>query len=325
MKILGFSRYALTSCAAAGMLAGCGGSGAPSVPPLTSGSAVRVEGDGSWMATDAASHDLLYVTGLDDVTVFSYPGGELKGILTGFDSPVGDCVDKAGNIFVTNQIPAKIYEYAHGGSKRIATLQVNKTEVEPVGCAIDPMTGNLATTGFSSGAEVFKGARGKPIFYKDKGFYDMEFCAYDDKGDLFVNGNMTMKRSALVELQKGTSTFTDITLDTPTNHVGGVQWTGKRLAIGGFYPLKSANPVIYRYLIADDHGTKTGTTPLAAPAYEAFQFLIDGLTVLVPNWAETGGRPYSVLFYNFPRGGTPLRQIRQRIEYPRGVVSSRAS
>jgi hypothetical protein len=276
------------------------------------------------MAADVASQDLLYITGIDRVNVFSYPGGKPKGVLTGFDSPVGDCVDKTGNIFVTNQIPPRIYEFAHGGSKRIAVLDVVKTEVNPVGCAIDPVTGNLAVTGFSSGAEVFKKARGKPVFYSDKGFYDMEFCAYDDKGNLFVNGNVTMKRSALVELVKGDTKFTNIALDIPTNHTGGVQWTGKRLAVGGFYPVKSSNPVIYRYLINGQQGTKTGMTPLGRPGYTTLQFLIDGSTVLVPNWAQSGSHPYSVLFYNFPKGGVPLKQIHEGLEYPRGVVISRS-
>ena len=186
------------------------------------------------------------------------------------------------------------------------------------------MTGNLAVTGFSSGAEIFKAARGKPIFYKDKNFYDMEFCAYDDKGNLFVNGNATMKRSGLVELSKGAGTFTDIALDTQTNHEGGVQWTGKRLAVGGYFPTKSFHPVIYRYLITGQRGMKTGMTPLGLPAYQVFQFLIDGSTLLVPNWAKAGSRPYGVLFYSYPNGGAPLQQIRQRIEYPRGVVVSRS-
>jgi hypothetical protein len=53
MRILDFSRYALTSCAAAAMLAGCGGSqppiGAPGAMPQTSAVATRAERGKSWI------------------------------------------------------------------------------------------------------------------------------------------------------------------------------------------------------------------------------------------------------------------------------------
>jgi hypothetical protein len=278
----------------------------------------------SWMASDATSQDLLYVTSNNDVNVYSYPAGKTKGVLTGFNSPVGDCVDRSGNVFITNQMPAVIYEYKHGGTKRIATLKVDSDDVGPVGCAVDPSTGNLAVTGFSHGADIFKGARGTPTFYKDKNFYAMQFCAYDDKGNLFVSGNATMKRTAVAELSNGSAKFTELTLTTPVAHDAGIQWTGRRLAVGGFFPIKSDHPVIYRYDIVGQTGTETGMTPLGSPAYESFQFLIDGATVVVPNWAKTGNHPYSVLFYSFPKGGAPQLQIEQHVAYPRGVVVSRA-
>lgn len=276
------------------------------------------------MAPDAASQDVLYVTDSTWISVYSYPSGHLKGMLTGFDSTVGLCVDKSGNVYATNGIPAKIYVYAHGGKKRIRTLSVGKG-ILPVGCSIDPTTGNLAVTGFSQGADIFDGARGTPKFIKDKAYYEMQFCAYDDKGNLFVNGWGTQKRSAVAELQKGATEWDAIDLDTPTDGDAGLQWTGTRLAVGGYDPAKSQNPVIYRYLISGLHGEKKGTTPLGTPGYEILQFLIDGTTVIVPNWAKPGTRHlYSVLYYAFPEGGDPEKAITRRMAYPRGVVISRS-
>ena len=68
--------------------------------------------------------DLLYLTdeGADDVYVYSWPRGELKGTLTGFDAPNGECVDKAGDVFVANEDESQILEYAHGGTSPIETL-----------------------------------------------------------------------------------------------------------------------------------------------------------------------------------------------------------
>jgi hypothetical protein len=165
----------------------------------------------------------LYVTDFSWISIYSYPSGNLKGLITGFDSTVGLCVDKAGNVYATNGIPAKIYEYAHGGTRRIRTLSVGKG-ILPVGCAIDPSTGNLAVTGFSQGADIFAGARGRPIFVKDKSYYEMQFCAYDTHGNLFVNGWRTQKHAAIAELKKGSATWSPIDLDTPVDGDAGIQW-----------------------------------------------------------------------------------------------------
>ena len=75
MTIIDFSRCALMSCAAAAMLAGCGGSqppiGAPGAMAQTSASAAQVERRGSWMLPEASGEDLLYVTDEDADTSLS--------------------------------------------------------------------------------------------------------------------------------------------------------------------------------------------------------------------------------------------------------------
>ncbi len=52
----------------------------------------------------------------NDVYVYSYPQGKLTGKLTGFHYPQGLCVDKAGDVFVTNSVDRgkSVFEYAHG-------------------------------------------------------------------------------------------------------------------------------------------------------------------------------------------------------------------
>ncbi len=322
------NRYALSSCVVAGMLAGCGGSqppiGAPGAMPQSPAIAQHPGHSRSWMDADVASTDLLYVADFDRVTVYSYPEGKLKGTLTGFDSAVGDCVDRSGNIFITNQIPNVIYEYAHGGTKRIAKL---RTDVTPVGCSIDATSGNLAVTGFSHGADIFRGAAGEPTFYKDSHFYFMQFCAYDSNGDLFVKGWKNGKRGdGLVELFKGSSKFTDITLDATPDADGGIQWTGTRLAVGGYLPdTINGTPVIYRFRISGQNGRRTGTTKLGPRGLEPFQFLIDGSSAVVPNWyIKSSLERYDVLIYKYPDGGSPISEITRGVVSPRGVVVSYA-
>jgi hypothetical protein len=50
----------------------------------------------------------------------------------------GRCVDKKGDVFVVDSGYRKIFEYAHGGTKRLVTL--DSPTKDPVACAIDKAT-----------------------------------------------------------------------------------------------------------------------------------------------------------------------------------------
>lgn len=282
------------------------------------------------MAPDAKSQDLLYVADFSEVTVYSYPQGKLEGALKGFDSAVGECVDKEGNVFVTNQRPARIFEYAHGQRKRIATLKVPVGRGGPglpVGCSIDPTTGDLAVTGFSTEVKIFKNARGKPSLFNDPNFYFLQYCGYDDKGNLFIAGWRTSKgKPGFAELAKSSKKVTNITLNASIYRDAGVQWDGKHVAVFGYYPNSSTGqPVIYRFAISGDQGTQVGMTTLGSPAYLIFQFFIVGGTIIAPNWYGQTDGSYNVLFYNYPAGGPPVTTLTNSVYSPRGVVLSAAS
>jgi hypothetical protein len=287
--------------------------------------AARVDHKGSWMLPEASNEDLLYVTNYSDVTVYTYPGNKLVGTLHGFYSAVGECVDAKGNVFVTNSKPDAIYEYAHGGLKRIATLSTK--DVGPVGCAIDPTTGNLAVTGSGSHERinVFKKARGKPTLYKASQFFDMSFCGYDNEGNLFVNGSNLSRKAALAELPKGSKTLLDVRLDSKIASDGGVQWDGQYLTVGGYRHPKSykAKPVIYRFLITGQSGTTQSTVSLGSPAHIVLQYYIQNDTVVVPNWFYVDSEQrFNVLFYGYPAGGAPTAALTKHVSNPRGVVVS---
>lgn len=189
MKSLGFGRNALTSCVAAGMLAGCGGSqppiAAPGVAPQTLALAVHAERGKSWMLREAKGEDLLYASNMSsasgppyygDVLVFAYPKGTLVGTLTGFSAYVqGVCSDASGDVFVTTETSLThgyVYEYSHGGTQSIATLS---DPGSPYGCSVDPTTGNLAVAnttssgyyGYYGYVAIFPDAEGTATTYND--------------------------------------------------------------------------------------------------------------------------------------------------------------
>jgi hypothetical protein len=219
MRSLDFGRYALTSCVATAMLAGCGGSqppiGAPGAMPQTAAITTRAERGTSWMLPEAKTDDLLYASnqygyGPNGVFIFSYKRGKQVGFLSGFPATVaGLCSDKAGDVFVvTNSYNSSggnyIYEFAHGASEPSATLDDGAGD--PFGCAVDPTTGNLAVTnyvGFGSGGygnvAIYQDASGSPSIYSDDSWItNPQFGAYDGNGICILTmDGTTQLRSSL--------------------------------------------------------------------------------------------------------------------------------
>ena len=97
------ARRFLFSCIIVTLLAGCGAVS----PPLGS----RAASDRSWMLPEAQNEDLLYVTNVYTVTVYSYPEGQLVGTLSNFYKPYGLCADKAGDVYVTDTTFGKSSEW----------------------------------------------------------------------------------------------------------------------------------------------------------------------------------------------------------------------
>ncbi len=172
---------------------------------------------GSWMLPEAQSENLMYVsdTGLGGVVVYSYrpPRYRLVGFLSDPSYPLGECVDKAQNVFITSS--GAIFEYSHGGSSPVRIL--GDPAGTPNSCAVDPITGNLAVTAGGRpisgpfGLAVYKNGRGKPTLYQAPAFNYMLFCSYDAKGNLFVDGGTAASNAFLLaELPKGGTTFTTI-------------------------------------------------------------------------------------------------------------------
>jgi len=104
------------------------------------------------MLPEAKHENLLYVVDevARDVYVYSYPQGVLVGTLS-LHYPTGDCVDKAGNVWIDTVEPSgppAIQEYAHGGTTPISTLYFPDDGDDPISCSVDRATGNLALRGF---------------------------------------------------------------------------------------------------------------------------------------------------------------------------------
>ncbi len=295
-------------CAASALLAGCSGAQSPQALPVAAapGTAMPARAIRTWMSPDAHRHDLLYVSDNSGfVYVFQYPNGKLVGTLGGFEGSSGLCADTKGDVFVTNTNGEVVLEYAHGGTKPIATFL--EFGAFPNGCAVDPMSGDLAVTNFATSPSqgpgnvaVYANAQGNPTYYTAKDFMEYLFGGYDAKGNLFIDGvNNGTTQSLFAELPKGGKSLKNLTVDQTIGFPGGIQWDGKYMAIED-----DMKDTIYRVNFAGSAGTTAGTVHLSARSHLVVQFWLQGSTIVVPY----GGSPRNVKkigLWKYPDGGKP--------------------
>ncbi|HLY01151.1 MAG TPA: hypothetical protein VKR56_01495 [Candidatus Cybelea sp.] len=327
------------------LLAGCGGGMSPTQLGATGQSTVaqlrHIGGAGaayafqtsranparSWMAPDAKkSKTLLYVAdqGANDVDVYSYPAGKLKGTLTGFQTPSGVCSNKAGDVFILNGNGTSVEVYAHGGSSPIRTLDL--PGYPELNCSVDPTTGDLAlgVLGGTCGDcfVVFTGGSGSATTYTPSGQNGIPGCGYDNDGNLFCDAYGT-GGFALFELPKGSSTVETVAVSGASGLVAGsMQWDGTDLAFGA-----GAGPKLYQIQVSGSMGSIVGSTTLSN-AGDVWQFWITnnlgskkhkGLRVIAPT--DISSAPV-VGYWNYPAGGTATKRITNGLTQPDGAALS---
>lgn len=282
------NRFALSVCAAAVIYTGCGGSqlpiAVPGVLPQTTAprtSAVR-KGDLLYVTSNTQAYAYVYM--------FSYPQGKLVGKIA--KDITGLCSDSHGNVYMTQSYDStsKIYQYAHGGKKPLLTLSDSYNGA--FGCAIDPVTGNLAVAN-SEGLTVviYQHARGKPKRYYI--WFAPEHVAYDQKGNLFALGEKSTEFAVLVN-----GIFRRVTLNRHIEFAMGAQWDGKYMALGATDMYKDG--AIRQYTITGYHGSEQGYTQLGTAAVS---FYIDGSTIVASDGSD------KINFFAYPGGGSPTKTI----------------
>ncbi len=186
----------------------------------------------SWLAPDIAGAPRLYFasdSGTDDVYIFTLPGMTLKGTLTGFDEPQGECSDTKGNIYIANTGEEQVLEYSRTGT---LLNTYSDSYGYPVGCAVDPATGNLAVTdifGFSGAGQVlvFTSPSSSPTVLSNPSQYYYYFAGYGPGSDLWVSGKDDS--GAYMVSACGSSSCSTVSLSGGTIYFpGGVQWDGTR-------------------------------------------------------------------------------------------------
>lgn len=282
----------------------------------------------SWMQPTKKASVLLYVAvGTNgDVNVYDYASGKLVGTLTGLGSPNNGCVDKKGDVFITNFGNGETYEYAHGGSKRLNTYTTNGYVV---GCSLDAQ-GDLAVTDYYSGNGagqvcIWKGGTGSSTCYSDgSACYFMWPAGYDDKGNIYVEGEYSS--IVVCELPKGGSTmqqvqYTGGTIDFP----GAVMWDGKYLTLSDQESGGTFTDGIYQATESSSGDLAiVGKTQLTDTCYSDYTDVVapfivgkkntpvnrqQGTQVVGSNiWCYDAGKP-DVDIWSYPAGGNPVKSF----------------
>jgi hypothetical protein len=247
---------------------------------------------------------------------FHISGRQLVGSFAVPGYAWGLCSDAEGDIFVASPdtlfSAGYIYEYAHGGTTPIATLNDNpEFSAYPIACSRDPVTGNLAVVNRSEDSQqdwgailIYPDAQGTPTTYTDPDFSQYYSVAYDNSGDLYVDGLQTGGRNVYAEIPAGSGTFTEITLNETLYDAGHLQWDN------GFLLIQNVEyPGDEKYAISKVRLSASSGTVLKSIAFREWivqqevQPVIRGDTMVAPIGHAFRKR---LGFWRYPKGGKPI-------------------
>ncbi len=350
MKLLSFAGRAAVTCVSVAVITACSGmQGAGNPGPAGSGFEASVQPNHSrtkllmlakstriglvpqihhkrgksWIGPDAGRQYLLYASDLSNGTVDIYnyrvKAGKLYGQITGFDEPYGQCIDKSKNIYIADEGTSIIYEFAHGGITPINSA--SDQYGYPIGCSVDPTTGNVAVAnlyGFASGSggiDIFSGGlSGTQTYYTDASAAFMWPPGYDQYGNLFVEGQDISDANTLLELPSGSSAFTTITGLTIGYPASVQRWKGYMAVTDQGY--QGTTDAIYTVSITGSAATIINTTQLTDDCYpsenyfDAVQPFLNGTTIK-KNGIVAGNIScsYRMDFFHFDTGLNPKRVL----------------
>lgn len=335
MDFLKTAKSAFGLGATLAILAGCGGGHSGPVPGgPAAGSSVQPQSvrsgkrEQSWIAPGAQRQpSLLYVSnaGSGDVTIYTYFNGGgllLVGTISGFSLPTGMCTDNDGNVWIPDFGTGRLYEYAHGGTTPIATIK--QRNERPYDCSVDPATGNLAVANqrpngkYSYGnVTVYpNGSHRGTAYVPANGFSEVDFLAYDNKSDLFVDGAELYGQPALFELPKAQSTLTQLSLSGATlGQPGAVNWVKPYLLLGDQNFEGRGTSGAYKVYVSGTTGTVVGTLAFQGTR-DAYGFWRRAGMVVVPDHVGSAVRIYTLA------NGILESKLTRKIALPFGAVVS---
>ncbi|MGA8535546.1 MAG: hypothetical protein WB615_15670 [Candidatus Tumulicola sp.] len=273
----------------------------------------------------ASTPRLLFLTdrGTDDVDIFSLPELTLKGRLTGFTLPAGECSDAFGDVWVANVGAYQMRRYSRTGAL-LSTL--TESYGYPSYCAVNKADNTLAVSNLEDKyyhpgqVLIYKNATGSPSLLTNPQQYYYYADAYDPAGNLFVIGRAHSRQIILSECAAGSDTCHTITIAGATIYFPSVlQWyhPGNYLVLGDAQCRNKFATCLYRFSISGSTAMLLGETTLenykgsaACIVYDPAIAGSDDETFVVGGSETTGNRgcgkvPPNAARWAFPAGGKP--------------------
>lgn len=360
MKLSRSATYSVGTLAVAAVLAACSGNGLQStaVTPSSGGTApmgahhvpfqpdhkypgftgvktptVKPNHGKSWVSPAVkGAPRIMFITdyGADVVDIYTMPDLALKGQITGFDGPQGECSDKSGNIWITNTNTSQVFKYSRTGSL-LATL--NDTGYFPVGCAVNKQNGDLAvsnivsTAGGSGNVAVYPGGSGSPSFLTNPSQSEYFFPAYDKSGNLYVDGFSSSFILSVCPSGSGSCSTMNVSGATPF-FPGGLNWdrVNGQLLIGDQECGGNIESCQYQANVSGTTATIVGTTILSnfdGTACDVDQGTIAPFSKYFAGGCITFGTSVSsAARWAYPAGGTPGHYNNSGLVEPIGAAIS---
>jgi len=165
--------------------------------------------------------------GSGDVHILRMPDMAERGRITGFDTPLGECGDSNGNIYIADITAGNVYKYSRAGLE----LEVFNDGPYgfPEGCAVNPTNGAVAIanafgpTGNQGNVAVFSSPSGPVTMLQNPDQFYYSFVGYDPGGALWTTGYDAS--DAFILSGCGASSCGTIPISGGTIHeAGAVQW-----------------------------------------------------------------------------------------------------
>jgi hypothetical protein len=280
-----------------------GGLASSTVPAAHRSGAAR-----SWIDPQASRENLAYVADAlsNALFIFTYSPNAMRyvGYVALGSTPLAECVDKAQDVWVVTS-SSLLLEFAHGGTTPIATIGTGS--LMPAGCSVDTASGDLAVAGadFNGGigaAFIYKKAKGVPIDVVDDQ-YELSDCAYDGKGTLYADRDVTTIDLSVDVLPKGSKTFQTVTTNQTFRRPGGMQWAAPYLVVGD-----SDNNVAYRFTVSTNHISVADSITLEQTSRVGL-FAIYRKRIVAPQSSVDDVANGLLSIYHYPQGGTRISTI----------------
>jgi len=242
------------------------------------------------------------------VDLFTAAGTQVAQ-LTGFAAPAGMASDIKGDLYVADYSNSRVQIYAAGFASPPTTLSDPGQfpyDVDSFANGTYVAVTNQVTTGDGPGSvSIFKGSMlQSTIAYSN--LYEAYFCAFDGKGNLYVDGydpNFNVVVGKIPHVTSGGSTFEQLTTTNIISAPGGIQVT----TAGGQIAIEDGeNNAIYTYNppSGGSLGAPAQITPLGGPSFPLTFAFTKNMTDLYT--ADQDGDAFE---FAYPTGGTPVSTI----------------